>query len=172
MTEKLYFCAKIHNKMRYILPYIRKYPLSCCCLAAIWVLCLMPIPEIPLSHVRFIDKWTHIALYLCTCGVIWTEYLRHHPLKNQPTTFSWQKILRWGWLAPIIMSGLIELAQAYCTGGTSMVPRQRMKGKTRKWELWKRRSPVTSSPMKSGFSNGSSSLPSSTSAITSPALSP
>ena len=78
----------------------------------------MPIPEIPLSHVRFIDKWTHIALYLCTCGVIWTEYLRHHPLKNQPTTFSWQKILRWGWLAPIIMSGLIELAQAYCTGGT------------------------------------------------------
>ena len=118
MTEKLYFCTKIHNKMRYILPYIRKYPLSCCCLAAIWVLCLMPIPEIPLSHVRFIDKWTHIALYLCTCGVIWTEYLRHHPLKNQPTTFSWQKILRWGWLAPIIMSGLIELAQAYCTGGT------------------------------------------------------
>ena len=117
MTEKLYFCTKIHNKMRYILPYIRKYPLSCCCLAAIWVLCLAPIPETPLSHIRFIDKWTHIALYLCTCGVIWTEYLRWHPLKNQTTTFSWKKILRWGWLAPIIMSGLIELAQAYCTGG-------------------------------------------------------
>ena len=117
MTEKLYFCTKIHNKMRYILPYIRKYPLSCCCLAAIWVLCLAPIPETPLSHIRFIDKWTHIALYLCTCGVIWTEYLRWHPLKNQPTTFNWKKILRWGWLAPIIMSGLIELAQAYCTGG-------------------------------------------------------
>lgn len=117
MTEKLYFCTKIHNKMRYILPYIRRYPLSCICIATIWVVCLMPIPEIPLKHVRFIDKWTHIALYLCTCGVIWTEYLRWHPLKNQPTTFSWKKILRWGWLAPIIMSGLIELAQAYCTGG-------------------------------------------------------
>ena len=117
MTEKLYFCTKIHNKMRYILTYIRRYPLSCICIATIWVVCLMPIPEIPLKHVRFIDKWTHIALYLCTCGVIWTEYLRWHPLKSQPTTFSWKKILRWGWLAPIIMSGLIELAQAYCTGG-------------------------------------------------------
>jgi VanZ family protein len=77
----------------------------------------MPIPETPLSHVRFIDKWTHIALYFCTCGVIWTEYLRRHPLKQQPSTFSWRKLIRWGWFAPILMSGLIELAQAYCTGG-------------------------------------------------------
>jgi hypothetical protein len=56
-------------------------------------------------------------LYFCTCGVIWTEYLRHHPRNQQSSTFSWRKLIRWGWLAPIIMGGLIELAQTYCTGG-------------------------------------------------------
>ena len=103
--------------MRYILQYIRKYPFSCLCIAVIWIVCLIPIPESPLKHVRFIDKWTHIALYFCTCGVIWTEYLRLHPRNQQSSTFSWRKLIRWGWLAPIIMGGLIELAQTYCTGG-------------------------------------------------------
>lgn len=103
--------------MNYILHLVRKYPVSCFFIATIWVLCLMPVPETPLSGVTLIDKWVHIAMYFVTCGVIWTEYLRHHPLQAHPSSFSWKKMIGWGWLAPILMSGLIELAQAYCTGG-------------------------------------------------------
>ena len=40
------------------------YPLSSVIIIGIWVLCFMDIPETPLSEVRFIDKWTHSAMYL------------------------------------------------------------------------------------------------------------
>ena len=44
--------------------------------------------------------------------VIWGEYLyRHRNGINK------KKLLLWAWLAPIVMSGIIELLQAYCTGG-------------------------------------------------------
>lgn len=42
-------------------------------------------------------------MYAGTCSVIWLEHLR--------------RLLLWAWLAPVMMSGLIELLQAYCTGG-------------------------------------------------------
>jgi len=103
--------------MKHVLHFVRKYPFSCLFIASIWVLCLIPVPETPLNNVTLIDKWVHTAMYFVTCGVIWTEYLRHHPLQAQHSRFSWKKIIGWGWLAPIIMSGIIELAQAYCTGG-------------------------------------------------------
>ena len=41
----------------------KRYPLTTVCVIVIWVLCLMPIPETPLSHVRLIDKWTHLVMY-------------------------------------------------------------------------------------------------------------
>ena len=59
----------------------------------------------------FIDKWTHMVMYLGTCSVIWWEYLRRHEKVN------WHKTLIWAWAGPILMSGLIELLQAHCTGG-------------------------------------------------------
>ncbi len=90
---------------------LRHYPLSLLCIAAIWYLCLCDMPETPLDNVRFIDKWVHIAMYGGTGIVIWGEYLYHHP------RIQWRKLCLWGWFAPILMSGMIELLQAYCTGG-------------------------------------------------------
>ena len=57
----------------------------------------------------FIDKWAHFVMYGGTCGVIWIEYIRqhHHP--------DYKKLFFWAWMAPIIMSGVIELLQEYCT---------------------------------------------------------
>lgn len=93
-----------------VLVYIKRYPLSLLCIVLIWYLCIwfMP-PETPLNDVDFIDKWTHFVMYGGTCSVIWYEYLHSHRRIN-----GW-RLFFLAWLAPALMSGLIELLQAYCT---------------------------------------------------------
>ena len=59
------------------------YPLSSVIIIGIWVLCFMDIPETPLSEVRFIDKWTHSAMYLILGLSISLEYLRTKRLISQ-----------------------------------------------------------------------------------------
>ena len=66
-------------------------------------------------------------MYAGTCATIWLEYLRNHSAKRQPVmriasptdkpALNWAKLLCLAWLAPILMSGLIEILQEYCTGG-------------------------------------------------------
>lgn len=97
--------------MRYLLYLIKKYPFSCLCIAAIWVLCLMPVPETPLQDVALADKWAHLIMYGGTCSMIWIEYLRRHSRIN------WQRCIVLAVVGPIMMSGVIELLQAYCTFG-------------------------------------------------------
>lgn len=69
------------------------------------------MPKTPLDHVRFIDKWVHICMYAGTCGVMWIEYMRCHKKANI------RRLLMFAWFLPVVMSGIIELLQAYCTGG-------------------------------------------------------
>ena len=97
--------------MNFIKHFIVKYPLSCLCVAAIWVLCFCTPPHTPLDQVAFMDKWTHLVMYGGTCSVMWIEYLRCH---RRP---SLKRLFVFDWLAPVLMSGAIELLQAYCTGG-------------------------------------------------------
>ena len=91
--------------------YPKKYPVSLLLIAAIWVLCFIDVPETPLDDVSLIDKWTHVAMYGVTCGVIWLEYLLRH------RRISPRRLFAFAFAAPIIMGGVIELLQAYCTGG-------------------------------------------------------
>lgn len=92
-----------------IIHYVRKYPLSSCCILLIWVLSLLPFfPETPLDDVEFIDKWTHLVMYGGTCTVIWWEYLRSHSALNS------RKLLI-TLAGMILLGGLMELLQAYCT---------------------------------------------------------
>ena len=67
----------------FLLKKIRNYPLSSLLIVAIWVVCLIPIPETPLSDVNLIDKWTHFVMYGSLTTVIWFEYIRRH---KQPLT--------------------------------------------------------------------------------------
>lgn len=106
-----YFCSNNYRKMKYLLHLIKDYPLSCVCIAAIWVLCFMDVPDTPLSEVAFMDKWTHMVMYAGTCGVIAVEYWRCHKVIDM------KRWILFGWLAPVVMSGVIELLQANCTGG-------------------------------------------------------
>ena len=93
------------NKLR----VLRHYPLSLLCVALIWFLCLMlDVPETPLNKVAFIDKWTHLAMYGGTTSVIWWEYLRCHD------RLVFWKLFLFAFLGLIVMSGVIELLQAYC----------------------------------------------------------
>lgn len=87
------------------------YPISCLYMAFIWVLCFMDVPHTPLDNITLIDKWTHILMYAGTCATIWYEYLRMHD------SIVRTRVFLLAWLAPLVMSGLIEILQEYCTGG-------------------------------------------------------
>ncbi len=97
--------------MEKVLVFARKYKFSLLCIALIWYLCIwfMP-PEIPeLRGVAFIDKWTHFVMYGGFCSVIWWEYVRSHQEMN------WWRLFLLAWLAPVLMSGVIEIVQETCT---------------------------------------------------------
>ena len=87
------------------------YPISCLYMAFILVLCFMDVPHTPLDNITLIDKWTHILMYAGTCATIWYEYLRRHD------SIVRARVFLLAWLAPLVMSGLIEILQEYCTGG-------------------------------------------------------
>lgn len=94
-----------------ILEYLKKQPLSCLEVAAIWVVCMIPVPETPLSDVAFIDKWTHFLMYGTLVAVIMAEY------GHRKSVIQWRRFLIGGLLMPIVMGGLVELTQAYLTNG-------------------------------------------------------
>ena len=80
------------------------------CVVLIWYLCLFRPPHIrTLEAIPGFDKLVHCSMYLGTCTVFWVEY------------YYWR--IQWGRLrlfliavlAPILMSGVIELAQEYLT---------------------------------------------------------
>lgn len=108
-----YFCtfaAKLEVNMQFLVRYIKKYPFSVICICLVWILSLLPFfPETPLNHVKFIDKWTHFIMYGGTCLVIWLEYMKKHRSPD------YEKLFFWAWLAPVVMGGVLELLQAYCT---------------------------------------------------------
>lgn len=107
-TTKLIIFAR---KIAYIMKSIRKYPVSLFLIAAIWTVCLIPIPETPLNEVPMMDKWTHFVMFGVLSLCIISEYVYRH---RKPK--GWDVALV-GMLLPFAMGGMIELAQAYCTGG-------------------------------------------------------
>ena len=106
-TTKLIIFAR---KIAYIMKSIRKYPVSLFLIAAIWTVCLIPIPETPLNDVPMMDKWTHFVMFGVLSLCIISEYVYRH---RKPK--GWDVALV-GMLLPFAMGGMIELAQAYCTG--------------------------------------------------------
>ena len=91
---------------------VRKYPFSACLIAVIWFLSLMPyFPETPLDDVVLIDKWVHILMYGLTFTTVWIGYTFKHRKAD------YEKLFFWAWLAPVAMSGILEILQEYCTGG-------------------------------------------------------
>ena len=78
-------------------------------IVAILLACFLPVPETEMDDVPFIDKWVHILMYLVLSSSLWIEYLRSH------THIDYPKLCVGAIVLPIVLSGLIELGQAYCT---------------------------------------------------------
>ena len=97
-----------------MIQFARKYPFPLLCLALIFFLSFTPFfPETPFDDVKFIDKWTHLVMYGGTCSVIWWEHLR---LCKKETRRPNLRALFWfALVGMIILGGLVELGQAYCT---------------------------------------------------------
>ncbi|MDE5948983.1 MAG: VanZ family protein [Prevotella sp.] len=97
--------------MKYLYQTVRRYPFSSLLIGVIWYLSFFTPPKTGLDNVAFIDKWVHVVMYGGTCAVIWTEYIRRHRVAAP------LRLFLLAWLAPIVMSGVIELLQEYCTDG-------------------------------------------------------
>ena len=90
---------------------IRKYPISMACFVMIWYLSFCNVPETEMADVPFVDKWVHTAMYGLAGGIIWMEYLiRHYKVDMR-------RMFLLAMAAPILMSGMIEILQEYCTSG-------------------------------------------------------
>ena len=89
--------------------WIRRHPISVILILVIWYLSLFTPPKTELANVRFIDKWAHLLMYGSLAFVLWMEDWRVR--KASP---SMPRALAL-YIGPVAMSGLLELAQAYCT---------------------------------------------------------
>ena len=96
------------------LPSPRRYPLSYSLAVIITLLSLLPIGNVEMAkNVPLADKWTHMVMYFSITFVIGYEYARQHKCVSTLIP-SFNYVLR-ALFVPIMMGGLLELAQAYCT---------------------------------------------------------
>ena len=90
--------------------YLKRYPLSHLTIATVIILSLAPFQEMPdLANIRLLDKWVHFVMYGGTCLVIWWEYWQQHK------TINWQHAAIGAIVLPVLMGGMLELAQKYLT---------------------------------------------------------
>ena len=93
-----------------LLLYLRRYPITLLLAVGIVLLSLLPIPDLKMPvEVPLMDKWTHMVMYGVLPLTIWFDYKRSHKQYN-----AW-RLLLFGFLAPIVMGGVLELMQAYLT---------------------------------------------------------
>ena len=92
-----------------MIQFIRKYPFSLLIIATIVFLSLFNPPQTRLDPITGIDKIAHICMYGGLELVIWIEYLRHHD------NLDFIKVLLLGIISPIMLGGLMEIAQMKLT---------------------------------------------------------
>lgn len=90
--------------------YLKKYPISLLILLTVIYLSFFKPPSMEIGQIPGMDKLAHLCMYGGFSGVLWLEFLRNHR----------RSMIRWhAWvgavLCPILMSGVIELLQQYCT---------------------------------------------------------
>ena len=92
-----------------MLYYLKKYPLTLLVVAIIFYLSFFKPPQTDMENIPGIDKLVHICMYGGLCLLLWVEYLRNHQAMDK------LRMCIGGIVLPILLSGAIELMQAYCT---------------------------------------------------------
>lgn len=88
---------------------ILRYTVSWLFVAGILLASFVRVPETPMEDVPFADKWVHILMYFLLSSSLWIEYLRSH------TRINYRKLSVGAIVLPVLMSGAVELLQAWCT---------------------------------------------------------
>lgn len=90
--------------------YLFRYPVTLLLAVVIVLLSMLPMPDLKVGvEVPLADKWTHMVMYGVLTLVVWVEYRRSH---DRP---DWPRLLLLAFVAPIVMGGVLELAQANLT---------------------------------------------------------
>ena len=90
---------------------LRSYPLTIVCVLAVWYLSLFKPPSVSLlDGVDGVDKVVHALMYAGLCSLLWLEWFHQHHRRG-----AWRRMAAFAVGAPILMSGLLELLQEYCT---------------------------------------------------------
>lgn len=89
--------------------HLWRFRLTLFCIAAIWYLCLATPPSLEVGGVVGFDKLVHVVMYLGLCTCFWWEYFTAHCRLPRAVQVIVAVVL------PVLMSGCIELVQAYCT---------------------------------------------------------
>ena len=92
--------------------YIKKYPFSLAIIVIVIYLSFFKPPQldnIPLFP--GVDKVVHFCMYGGMSGMLWLEFLRNHRKYETVLGHAWVGAV----LCPIVMSGIIEILQEYCT---------------------------------------------------------
>ena len=93
--------------------YFKKYPLATIIIVIICYLSFFTPPQTKLSEVTNIDKIVHFLMYGGLSIVLWYEHLRIHE------EIIWKHIIIGAIIAPILMSGSIEIMQSNLTSNRS-----------------------------------------------------
>ena len=93
---------------------LRFFPLTSFCVALIFYLCFFTPPQTRLDDVDDIDKLFHFLMYFGTLSFFWWEYWRY---TRKHLSWSAMKCFLVAILFPVLMSGMIEIMQEYCTDG-------------------------------------------------------
>lgn len=93
--------------------FLRHYPFSILTTLVIWYLSFFTPPQTSLEEITNFDKLVHLCMYGGLSSVLWIEYLIHHAIIQK-----WKLAIECI-LFPILMSGCIEILQAYCTDNRS-----------------------------------------------------
>ena len=95
--------------------FLRRYPFTLLCLALMMVLSFFSPPHTPLDKVAMIDKWTHLVMYGGTMAVFCMEYYRRMGTAvSRSYSLKVQALIA---AVLVVLGGVVELLQAYCTGG-------------------------------------------------------
>ena len=91
--------------------YIKRYPVSLTIIAIVIYLSFFKPPSIGVPLFPHFDKLVHICMYGGVSGILWIEFLRNHKKYEEVMWHAWIGAV----VCPIVMSGVIELLQEYCT---------------------------------------------------------